>query len=115
MTFKTFSAIMRVIIIPIKMRIKPETVWKRDMANSSPNRYAAEEMIVIRAMFRKSKTMNPRSRTPIFRMGDAEVMKARKTANVAKATSEYIPEHARSIVRDISCPRDVVSASIGGP
>ena len=88
MTCKIFSAIKRVNIIPMKMRINPDAVWKRDMANSSPNRYAAEVIMVIRAMFRRSKIVNPRSRTPIFRMGDAEVMNAKKTANVAKATRE---------------------------
>ena len=88
MTLKTFSAINRVIIIPIKMRIKPDAVWKRDMANSSPNMYAAEVIMVMRAMFRRSKIVNPRSRTPIFRMGVAEVMSAKKTANVAKAIRE---------------------------
>ena len=115
MIFKNFSEIMRVMSIPMKIRMKPDAVWKRDMANSSPKRYAAEVIMVMRTMFRRSKIVNPRSRTPIIRMGDAEVMKARKTANVAKVNREYIPEHARSIVRDTWFPRDVVSASIGGP
>ena len=40
-------------------------------------------------------------------------MYARKNANRANPIREYSPEHATSIVRDISCPDEVVRYIIG--
>jgi len=66
-------------------------------------------------MFKKSNMINPRRRTPTFRMGGAVVMKAKKVANAVKAISEYIPEQGRSIVKDVGFPMEVVSITVGGP
>ena len=71
--------------------------------------------MVMRMIFKTSKTRKPSENKPIFLGIEADAIKTRKVANMAKAMKEYIPEHARSIANDAGCPADVVSMIVGGP
>jgi len=113
--FRIFSAMSRMSSIPMKMSSRPATVWNTIMAISSPSQYPIETIVVMRMMFRISNMKNPRMKIPAFFRVGAEVIRARKAANIVKAIREYIPEHGRSIVNDNGCPAGVMSAIVGGP
>jgi len=83
--FRNCSDIKSVSIIPIKMRSNPATVWKMFMAISSPKNTAAEIKVVIRRIFRTTNIKNPSGNITIFFQEEAEMMMARKAANIVKA------------------------------
>ena len=113
--FMIFSAMRRISNIPMKVSSRPATVWKISMATSSPNQYPTDTIVVMRIMFKISNVKNPSANTKIFFETGAEVTKARKAANMAKAMKVYIPEHGRSIENDKDCPMEVLSAIVGDP
>ena len=66
-------------------------------------------------MFKISKMRNPKENKPIFLGIDAEAIKTKKVANMAKAIREYIPEHARSMPNGVGSPAELVRMIVGGP
>ena len=66
-------------------------------------------------MFRAAKTTKPRTNSESFLKRDVLAKKAKKVANIAKATKEYIPEQARSTAKFTGCPEALVNKIVGDP
>ena len=62
-----------------------------------------------------AKTRKPRMKSKSFLRMEVFARKARKVANIAKATREYIPEQATSTAKFTVCPEAVDSIIVGAP
>ena len=70
---------------------------------------------IIRMMFRIAKTKKPIMKSRSFLKIEVEARKARKVANIAKATKEYIPEQAMSTAKFRGCPEALDIIIVGEP
>ena len=66
-------------------------------------------------MFRIAKTKKPRMNNKIFLKMEVLAKKAKKVANIVKATKEYIPEQAISTAKFTGCPEALDSKIAGAP
>jgi hypothetical protein len=66
-------------------------------------------------MFRAAKTTKPRMKSKSFLKMDVLAKKAKKVANIANATKEYIPEQAMSTAKFTGSPDAVDSKIVGAP
>ena len=66
-------------------------------------------------MFRAAKTTKPRTNNKSFLKIEVLAKKAKKVANIAKATKEYIPEQATSTAKFTGSPEAVDIKIVGVP
>ena len=66
-------------------------------------------------MFRAAKATKPRTKSKSFLKIEVLAKKAKKVANIAKATKEYIPEQATSTAKFTFCPEALDSKIVGVP
>ena len=70
---------------------------------------------IMRAMFSRVKTTKPKTKSNNLLKMEALAKKAKKVANIAKATNEYIPEQAMSTAKFTGCPEALVIKIVGDP